>query len=49
MNEKIETIYFYCDSTCCGIFLLDKMTISVFMALGKGYIRGYTFKAIFFL
>lgn len=48
MNENIETIYFFCDSTCCGIFLLDRITGGVFMALGKGYIRGYMVLRLFF-
>lgn len=48
MNENIETIYFFGDSTCCGIFLLDRMTGGVFMALGKGYIRGYMVLRLFF-
>lgn len=48
MNEKIETIYFFCDSTCCGIFLLDGITRGVFIALGKRYIRGYMVLRLFF-
>lgn len=48
MNEKIETIYFFCDSTCCGIFLLEGITRGVFMALGKGYFRGYIVLRLFF-
>lgn len=48
MNEKIETIYFFCDATCCGIFLLEGITRGVFMALGKGYIRGYIVLRLFF-
>lgn len=49
MNEKIETIYFFCDSTYYGIFLLDRITRVVFMALEKGYIRGYIVLRLFFL
>lgn len=48
MNENIETIYFFCDPTCCGIFLLDRITGGVFMALGKGYIRGCMVLRLFF-
>jgi len=48
MNEEIESIYFFCDSTCCGVFLLDGITRGVFMASGKGYIRAYMVLRLFF-
>jgi hypothetical protein len=35
-------------STCCGVFLLDRITRGVFIASGNEYIRGYMVLRLFF-